>query len=699
MPQIFEFHFNPPKQNRLAAGKDDLIFDSFCFEPKNIYEKRMGDLYMVGLLKNVLPKNIRFLDVLVQKIKEKYYQAVSVSPEKSLKDTLRIANEHLEKIAKQGDVSWLGNLSFAVISLKDFELNFTKIGDLKLFLIRKGQLIDIDQKLKLEDIEPYPLKIFGSIVSGKLAENDIILVLSKEAYDVFLKENLLNEFARKSVSDLSPKGIKKFKDVLNGKKEQLTKISGICLLMVLSKETAPKEKETLTEKKSLKIFSLVKEVSVLFSPFASIGNSAKEVFNSFIKLIKKIQIPKPKIPVPKISFPKISFPKIRPRISYKFSTGLKKKIIPVLVLILLLALGFFLFEKREEKKIKTYQDQINQIQEKINQAESYLILAEYNPPAKKNANILYKEVWDEISPLVNIYSSLPPIIASQVSDLKNAVSKNLYQLNKLVEISEPKLIFEFKAKEFIPQRLISFKGEIYFFTPYSENIFKLNQQNQEEIIEINKKFSLAAPLSDSVIFFSKPNQIINLKDNQLSEPVILENPYPEGEEDTSSSLPSVFDFISLSSYRSHLYFLDAKNGQIVRYPFISEPIWGTPESWLSPETKTALDFKSMAVDGSIWILTKENAIERYHAGKLQETIDLDIFPYPKTFSKIFTSSQHPYLYLLEPVQKRVVILDKSGQIIGQYQSEKFDNLLDFSVSEDGKTIWLLNGLTLYQIDI
>jgi len=723
MPQVFEFHFNPPKQNRLAAGKDDLIFDSFCFEPKNIYEKRMGDLYMVGLLKNVLPKNIRFLDVLAQKIKEKYYKAVSVSPEKSLKDTLRIANEYLEKIAKQGDVSWLGNLSFAVISLKDFELNFTKIGDLKLFLIRKGQLIDIDQKLKLEDIEPYPLKIFGNIVSGKLAENDIILVLSKEAYDAFLKENLLNEFARKSVSratakgkeerllsspsDLSPEGIKKFKDVLNGKKEQLTKISGICLLMVLSKETAMKEKETLTERKVLKIFSL-KEV---FNRRAFIRKSeGKEeiyLFAPLVKLIKKIQIPKPKIPVPKISFPKIRLPKIRLRISYKFSAGLKKKIIPVLVLILLLALGFFLFEKREEKKIKTYQNQISQIQEKINQAESYLILAEYNPPAKKNANILYKEVWDEISPLVNISSSLPPIIANQVLDLKNAVSKNLYQLNKLVEISEPKPIFEFKAKEFIPQRLISFKDEIYFFTPYSENIFKLSSElpNQGEIgeIEINKKFSLAAPLSDSVIFFSKPNQIIILKENQFSETIYLEE------------LSSAFDFTSFASYRSHLYFLDAKNGQIVRYPFISESNsratakgeeenlfsspWGTPESWLSPEPSTALDFKSMAVDGSIWILTKENAIERYHAGKLQETIDLDIFPYPKTFSKIFTSSQHPYLYLLEPVQKRVVILDKSGQIIGQYQSEKFDNLLDFSVSEDGKTIWLLNGLTLYQINI
>src|SRR4030066_1004680 len=123
--QVFEFHFNPKKQN-----KDDFIFDSFCFEPSNIYEKRMGSLYLTGLLKNVLPQNVKFLDILAKKIKEKFYKAVSGSQEKSLKDTLKTANEHLEKIAKTGDVSWLGNLSFVVLSLKDYDLNFTKVGDL-----------------------------------------------------------------------------------------------------------------------------------------------------------------------------------------------------------------------------------------------------------------------------------------------------------------------------------------------------------------------------------------------------------------------------------------------------------------------------------------------------------------------------------------------------------------------------------------
>ncbi len=156
--QVFEFHFNPPHQNKFGTGqaktKSDLIFDSFCYEPENVYEKRLGSLYMLGLLKNTLPQNVRFLDNLAKIIKEKYYKSV-FSPEKSLKETLKEVNHFLEQIAKRGDVSWLGNLSFTVITFTPHqksgggEFNFAKVGDLKIFLLRKGRIIDIDTSVKL----------------------------------------------------------------------------------------------------------------------------------------------------------------------------------------------------------------------------------------------------------------------------------------------------------------------------------------------------------------------------------------------------------------------------------------------------------------------------------------------------------------------------------------------------------------------
>ena len=80
-------------------------------------------------------------------------------------------------------------------------------------------------------------------------------------------------------------------------------------------------------------------------------------------------------------------------------------------------------------------------------------------------------------------------------------------------------------------------------------------------------------------------------------------------------------------------------------------------------------------------------------------MELEIFPSPKAFSKIFVSLQLPYLYILEPSQNRIVILNKSGQIIKQFQSEKFDSILDFAVSENGREILILNSQRIYKIEI
>ena len=107
----------------------------------------------------------------------------------------------------------------------------------------------------------------------------------------------------------------------------------------------------------------------------------------------------------------------------------------------------------------------------------------------------------------------------------------------------------------------------------------------------------------------------------------------------------------------------------------------------------------MAIDGSIWIINKENKIDRYYVGKWQEILELNIFPEIEKPEKIYTSPALSYIYLLEPEKKRLIIIDKAGNIIKQFISEKFDNLKDFIVSENGKTIWLLNSSKVYQINL
>jgi len=664
--RVFEFHFNPKL-------RPDLIFDSFCYEPENIYEKRMGNLYLVGVLRNVLPQNLHFLDKLVKVIQKEYYRSTVRKPEKALKEGLKEANEFLEQIVKKGDVSWLGNLSFVVLSLTPHqkfgggELNFTKVGDLKIFLLRGERIIDIDRKLKFEEITPWPLKIFSNIVSGKLAEGDVLLISTKEVTDFFEKENLLPEIGK-----IWPPDEKGLKEIFDKKKEEVLKISGISMFIFLTKEVMPDKKQVISEKSYPKEFNL-KEV---FSPFINIFKGLiRKPCLRLLGFVEQAKLGKlPKLAIPKLGVPK--FPK------------LPKKLIPILALIFFLALGFFISQFQKEKELKERQITLEEIQEKINRAESFLILK--TPRAEKEANSLFKESWEEISQLAKIVSNLPKDFQNQVFSLKDKISKTLFELNKLETIEEPELFFEFDAQKFVPQKMIFANAQLYFFSPHSQNLFEVNKNAQAEIIEIDQKFNLAALFDEVVLFLSKPNQLTILKEGQFSQ-LALQEPYSD------------FNFDDFASFRRHLYFLDKNSAEIIRYPYLKNFEWGSAQLWLDREEKKAIGARSLAIDGSIWLLGKDynpptTHIYRYYIGRLQEKIVLEIFPEPKEFKKIFTSATLPYLYLLEPAQKRMVILDKKGQIIKQFQSQKFDNLLDFAVSQDGKTIYLLNGLKVYQIN-
>jgi hypothetical protein len=177
--------------------------------------------------------------------------------------------------------------------------------------------------------------------------------------------------------------------------------------------------------------------------------------------------------------------------------------------------------------------------------------------------------------------------------------------------------------------------------------------------------------------FTKPNTVIPLE----QEPFSLTLPSPET------------NFIDLTFFKNSLYFLDSESGEILKYPY------GNSEGnrYLSSETKKVTNAESLAVDGSVWVLNENNEIYRYYAGKYQDTLKLDTFPSVKKFQKIFASFLLSYLYILEPAENRIIIATKTGQIVKQFKSDKFDNLKDFAVSSDGKRIYLLNGQKLYQV--
>lgn len=299
--KIFQYFLNP-------KIKEDLVIDSVCYDPQNIYEKRLGSLYMVGVLKNALPKNQNFIEVLEKFIKERYYKKSLLKPERALKETLKEANDFLAQLIKEGNVGWLGNISFAILNLMGSSLNFTKVGDLKIYLVRNKKIIDIDKRLKIDGIEPYPLKVFGNIVSGKLIEGDTIMIFSKEIISFFESENLIQKLI-----DSFPFDEKIFKRLLDENKEPLSKIKGVLFFLIKTKKREKEKKEIISSKTS-KEFSLKEFFFSFFKPFLN----RKEKEYSFAETIHFI--------------------------NKHFTPFLKnKKLLLILGFIILLIAGYYLF--------------------------------------------------------------------------------------------------------------------------------------------------------------------------------------------------------------------------------------------------------------------------------------------------------------------------------------------------------------------
>jgi len=355
--QAFELYFAP-------KNKNELFLNSFIYEPGNIYEKRLGSLYMVGELTRAMPQNSHFLNNLSAAIKKEYYSSgLKKSCEASLQEALKKANEFLEKESRKGNVGWLGNLNFAVLNFKNPILNFAQTGDMKIFLIRGEELIDISQSLETELPNPNPLKMFGSMAAGKLSQNDRIIVLNKNLFTSFSKNKIfLNQLFEE----------KNLKQAIKTHKQNFLETYGICLFLTGAGKENPGK--TVTLRQDLPRFSFYKTFLNSLSPLLS---KIKGWRRPQLKIIK---LPKFKIPRPRL-----------PRVRFGIN---KKNVLLVLIFVLIMAGFSFIFSGEKEQELIETREKLAEARAKTILAESFLILKE-----QEKAEAIFQEALEITSPL------------------------------------------------------------------------------------------------------------------------------------------------------------------------------------------------------------------------------------------------------------------------------------------------------------
>ena len=154
--------------------------------------------------------------------------------------------------------------------------------------------------------------------------------------------------------------------------------------------------------------------------------------------------------------------------------------------------------------------------------------------------------------------------------------------------------------------------------------------------------------------------------------------------------------VALSPYQGNIYILDQKAG-ILKFVAAqngfgkTDYFKGTP-----PDLSKA---QSLAIDGSIWILTQDGKILKYTKGE-QDGFTITGLDKPlNNPSEIFTSRDIDNLYILDKGNGRILKLDKNGAYQNQYNADILSSALGFEILEKDQKILILTKDKIWEIKL
>ncbi len=158
--------------------------------------------------------------------------------------------------------------------------------------------------------------------------------------------------------------------------------------------------------------------------------------------------------------------------------------------------------------------------------------------------------------------------------------------------------------------------------------------------------------------------------------------------------------IDLAAYGKYIYLLSPENDQIYKYARLRSKYSSASEYNNGADLSGAI---SIAIDGDIYVLKEGGNIIRLYKSKQQpfkiEDLAVDI----SEATQLYTSTELDNLYILDTVNKRVVIVTKSSsgfsRYYGQVVFEDLDNIQGFYVEKSENKLHILTESEVYKIDI
>jgi len=270
-------------------------------------------------------------------------------------------------------------------------------------------------------------------------------------------------------------------------------------------------------------------------------------------------------------------------------------------------------------------------------------------------------------------------------DLRTQLQEVLYDIQKITPV-ELNVLASIDGPDFIQSLQI---GDVVYAISSDNILYRLNTlESTWQIIET----SSGAVQNIEYISYTEDGDIIFIDSEQQLGRLSIEsstlNPIVSGTNDLLS-------VEGLLEYNESVYVLSASGEQIIKMRERGDGYEaGTP--WISStDSDTNLSSaRSIAIDGNIYVLTDSDVLS-FLSGR-QQTFELDtISPSLNNPVSIWTHSDSEYIYILEPSESRVIVIDKEGSLVAQYVSDLIGGAHSIIVQESTNSIIVISDTTAY----
>lgn len=355
----------------------------------------------------------------------------------------------------------------------------------------------------------------------------------------------------------------------------------------------------------------------------------------------------------------------------------------ILALVFIGSISVYKIKKNIQAKRQAYQNQIQAITDKKNAAEASLVYGD-----ETRALSLLQEAKQAISSL----SEGNKKQKEEMTGLNEQIAVSLMKIQKLYTVNTEILLDITNTNPAAQtQRLALLGDSLFAYGPDDNHFYRYDVgAKTTEAKDYGSNLHLRAASTpkeqDMIIFLAGNNgaAVYNKETSLLAQKDIF---FP-------------IDNVKLSDlfvYNRKLYTLDQTNGQIFKH---SQTQTGFDKGmpWLKDDGVDLKDAVSLAIDGDMFVLKQNGEILKLVAGRKEEFTISGLEPKLDKPSVIWTYNNLANIYILETTNKRVVILDKTGKLIGQYTATEWQNPTGMAVDEAKKIIYILDSNKIYKFN-